>query len=310
MLECDYPVFYQDKYITLLEGDSWEILSRLHEGAFTHCLGQSPGYQMRDYGDERQVGLESSLADYLTVIAATGEQVARILPRGGVFDVVVENSWSEYRGLKGSIERIRPEAGYQNGESLSVPEGLMQELEAIALQMPRQLISLLRSDQENVDLGLAHRETLIWSKASRASRRGRCPVTTPRDHQEILRFFKWDKRGKIQGLCSGLPSSVLSIAAESRQHLAQGDGWPIRLPMALIDSYQAAPKKPQVLCNPWVGTGATLIAAARMGWHCIGIDLHCGLALERYLSEVQGFTEMGQQLSLVEPDLSAVLVSG
>lgn len=67
----------------VLQGDSAEILSTLQDNIFDCCVTSPPYYGLRDYGNEKQIGLEDTPEQYIERLVKVFEQVKRTLKDNG-----------------------------------------------------------------------------------------------------------------------------------------------------------------------------------------------------------------------------------
>jgi DNA modification methylase len=99
----------------ILVGDVREKLRDLPDQSVQCVVTSPPYFGLRDYGDEGQIGLESSPADYIAVLVATFAQVRRVLRADGV---VWLNLGDSYAGSWGAQGRPQGETGEMASRSV------------------------------------------------------------------------------------------------------------------------------------------------------------------------------------------------
>jgi site-specific DNA-methyltransferase (adenine-specific) len=79
---------------TILMGDAAERLSGLPAGWIDCVVTSPPFFRLRDYGVPGQIGLESSVDDWMESLRAVFRQLARVLKPGGAVWVDLADSYS------------------------------------------------------------------------------------------------------------------------------------------------------------------------------------------------------------------------
>ncbi len=181
------------------------------------------------------------------------------------------------------------------------------------------VISILQDD-----LGLLLRGEIIWEKAQGANgsvawgsyRDATNPVLRDVTERIVVaskgRFARTPKRVRAR---SGLPhESTLSadefmeatldvwrIAPESARRVGHPAPFPVELPRRLIDLYTY---KDDVVVDPFLGSGTTLVAAARAERRGFGFDLdpdYCDTARRRLRAEASGGGAVGDSAVTAGP---------
>ena len=78
----------------LVEGDSRVVLGRMPEGVFQICVTSPPYWSLRDYNIAGQIGLESSVDEYVQNLVAVFEQVRRVLRDDGTLWLNIGDSYT------------------------------------------------------------------------------------------------------------------------------------------------------------------------------------------------------------------------
>lgn len=106
------------------------------------------------------------------------------------------------------------------------------------------------------------RQVLIWDKGG-ALGMGALDIPWKPDHEEIYVLGKGFCGRRDSGSVIYCPP-VQSMAKNGRQHPTEK---PVQLMRMLIQ------KVPGTVCDPFMGSGSTIVAAARMGRRAIGIEI-------------------------------------
>jgi site-specific DNA-methyltransferase (adenine-specific) len=81
---------------TILTGDAATVLAELPEASVDCVVTSPPYYQLRDYGVDRQLGLEPTVDDWARGLRAVARQVARVIKPGGAFWLNLGDSFSRH----------------------------------------------------------------------------------------------------------------------------------------------------------------------------------------------------------------------
>lgn len=109
--------YYTDDSVTLLLGDSLEVLRTLPDGAVNCIVTSPPYYGLRDYGTEGQYGLEASPSEYVETMRAMFAEARRVLADDGTLWLNLGDSYSasppgrSEHGMRSSTLDSRSAAG-------------------------------------------------------------------------------------------------------------------------------------------------------------------------------------------------------
>jgi DNA modification methylase len=244
--------------------DALAGLSRLPDG-FVNCTVTSPPYYwQRDYGVDGQTGQEETVEAYIESLVSVFRQVKRVLkPSGTVFLVLGDTYYSgkgqpkggdpkqAWRGVSREKYRPvdRPGFGYPKKSLLGIPWRV-----ALALQADGWII----------------RSAVVWRKPKGLAE----PSVRDRPWTTTETIFILTKTGRYHFDRKALKGQedVWEIPATSAtrryKHAAP-------FPEALVDRCLAVgcPKRGVVL-DPYVGSGTTLVAAAKRKLPSIGFELN------------------------------------
>lgn len=320
--------YYSDDQVTLLLGDSLDVLRTLPD-ASVDCIVTSPPYfGLRDYGTPGQYGLESAPAEYVEQICAVFAEARRVLADDGTLWLNIGDSYAYPPGSAG-----RQGATGQRADRTFTAEGL-RGTRALPpknlLMIPARTAIALQED------GWYLRNEIVWHKVN-------CQPESVRDrlsgrHENLYLLTKQPnyafdldairephqsaKAQRLAGTSRGGQSrtgKATSIGVGDRtggtaygDHAATshplgrnpGDVWsipvgrfpdahfatfPIDLPIRCIS---AGCKPGGTVLDPFSGSGTTGAAARQLGRKYIGIDLNPAyhdLARERFAQGVLDF---------------------
>ena len=168
--------------------------------------------------------------------------------------------------------------------------------------------------QQNIDLGMLYRGTIIWNKNSAAKHCAwgswnSCsnPHIVPR-HEYIIVFSKGKyklegEKGKCDLNKDGkefieFTRSVWNFGTESKKRIGHPTPFPVELPRRLIKFYSY---KGNTVLDPFAGSGTVGVAAIKLGRNFILIDNsadYCKLAQQRIERETSLFT--GERVEKIE----------
>ncbi len=255
----------------LHQGDSLEILKTIATLAADHCVTSPPYFQLCDYQQDRQYGLEPTIYEYLANLTAVFSEIYRIMPNGGVLWVNLGDTMSNYSPIRSKGQRRKA------GEYLKRRDRQSGFFEKEPMGIPFMLIDWLR------DSGWRHRNTLIWDKdfPGTIANSDSAPIT----HEFLLQFVKWEGVGRMMANCAPMLKSVL-------RHRSEFDiVHPCPMPLGLARDL-ILPLQGQTIIDPFVGRGTVLRAARDLGMSGIGIDLDCDRAYEYLAQQVLKLSEV------------------
>lgn len=98
--------YYEHAGITIYHGDCREVLPLIGAGTADCCVTSPPYWGLRDYGNERQLGLEDTPADYTCALLDVFEGVRQVLREDGTLWLNLGDTY--YGGNKGNSGPLRP----------------------------------------------------------------------------------------------------------------------------------------------------------------------------------------------------------
>ena len=305
--------------MTILHGDSLEMLKTIPSSTVDCCITSPPYYALRDYGVDGQIGLEETPEEYVQKLVAVFRQVKRVLKDDGTLWVNVGDSYAtgtradRQQSKNPGVGANRIEA--QNGVArIGTPAGCKTK---DLIGIPWMLAFALRED------GWYLRQDIIWHKPNPMpeSVRDRCT----KSHEYIFLLSKSRKyyydykaiqeptttydsniRNRDIGKMNKTPGHTHMNGLKHNMYKVRNkrDVWsvPVRpfkgahfatFPEELIKPcVLAGSKENGTVLDPFFGSGTTGVVATKFNRDFIGIELnsdYIGIA-KRRLESVQ--TEM------------------
>jgi len=247
----------------LICGDAAQVLGCFPKESVQVVVTSPPYWSLRNYGIEGQIGLESSLEEYLKALTVVFEHVWRVLRNDGVLWVNIGDTYTSGgrtwrapdRKNKARAMELRPPTpqGLKPKDLIGIPWRL-----ALALQAA----------------GWYLRADVIWDKPNAQPESVRDRPT--RSHEYLFLFSK-SKRyrydpGALQGPNGRRLRSVWSVKTE---RLPEAKGHFATFPPSLIEPCILTSSGPRdIVLDPFVGSGTTALVAGRLGRRFIGIEVH------------------------------------
>jgi DNA modification methylase len=258
---------------TVYTGDARTVLRALPNESF-HCVITSPPYfWLRDYGISGQIGLEETVAGYISSISAVMDEVHRVLRKDGVMFLNLGDTYYSGKGMshgvdvKSSKRRFGLRAVDKSG-GLDIgigPKSLIGIPWRVAFELERRHWIL--------------RSSIIWY------RKHALPEAVQdrpkRSYENIFMFAKGRQYYfQREPLEAEEQEDMWTIAARPKgTHLGTAP-YPDELVQRCLDI--GCPSGGKVL-DPFMGGGTTLRVAVQSGRSATGIDLHpdfCQYAIE------------------------------
>lgn len=170
----------------ILQGDATTRLKELPDESVDLCVTSPPYYQLRDYGVEGQIGLESSVEEYIGRLVEVFEEVRRVLKKDGNLYINIGDSYAGGAGRWGGTENMSEKQRSNFGSQGQIPKAKPWKHEVIKrkelIGIPWRLAFALQAK------GWYLREDIIWAKPNPMpeSVTDRCT----RSHEYIFHFTK------------------------------------------------------------------------------------------------------------------------
>jgi len=106
-------------------GDALELLRRLPDECVQCCVTSPPYWGLRDYGVAGQMGIEKTLAEYVSKMVAVFEEVRRVLRKDGTLWLNIGDSYAHNtKGSVGGSEKQRRNKGAHYENNIHFNHGL------------------------------------------------------------------------------------------------------------------------------------------------------------------------------------------
>lgn len=178
-------------------GDSLEVLKRMDSDSIHCCVTSPPYWGIRDYGDNRQYGLEETPQKYIESLVKVFRELRRVMRHDSVLWLNMGDTFlSSQKGSGGRRSRLnvkRDENGYEIKNSTGNVRMPVRKFDIKKIGLPEK--SLLgipwRLAFALQDDGWILRQDIIWNKKSTIpeSAEDRCT----RSHEYIFMFTKSKK---------------------------------------------------------------------------------------------------------------------
>ncbi|MCP4370631.1 MAG: site-specific DNA-methyltransferase [Deltaproteobacteria bacterium] len=250
---------------TVYTGDAYDVLQRLPGEGYNCVITSPPYFWLRDYGVERQIGLEETVRGYVKSICAVMDETFRALAKDGVLFLNIGDTYYSGKGKSHGVDRKSRKRRF-GLRSVDKSGGL-----GIGLK-PKTLIGIpWRVATEMIGRGWILRSPIIWY------RKHSLPESVkdrPRRSYEHVFMFTKSRRYYFnrQTLEDAEQEDMWTIVARPKTSNGLGTApFPDELVQRCLDI--GCPSNGKVL-DPFAGSGTTLRVAIQNGKEATGIDLN------------------------------------
>jgi len=248
----------------ILQGDSLHVLRRLPADS-VQCIVTSPPYWgLRDYHIAGQIGLESSLTQYINRLVAVFNEAKRVLKDDGVFWLNIGDGYtSGNRGWRAPDKKNPARAMSTRPDT---PEGLKPK---DLLGVPWRLAFALQQD------GWYLRCDVVWNKPNAMPESVKDRPTRAHEYVFMLtkaqRYFYDYKAAMEQN--GGKPRNRRTVWDVNTQPFAKAHF--ATFPPALIRPCILSSSRPgDHVLDPFLGSGTVGVVCEELQRNFIGIELH------------------------------------
>jgi site-specific DNA-methyltransferase (adenine-specific) len=305
---------------TILVGDVLDRISGIPDGSVQCCVTSPPYWGLRDYGNEGQLGLESTPEEYVENMVAVFREVRRVLADDGVCWLNLGDSYyNNFGGGSSTMTTGNAKAVKQRGRH-NVPKHDLFKIKDL-VGIPWRVAFALQAD------GWWLRQDIIWHKPNPMpeSVTDRCTKA----HEYVFMLTKSGRyyfdneaikepannAGKIggsfknrQGTATYHPQSG-GIGSESKNYETRNlrSVWTIAtkpfkgahfavMPEALCEPpILATSREGDLVLDPFTGSGTVAVVALRHGRNFIGTELnedYAEIARQRITNDNPMFNEV------------------
>jgi site-specific DNA-methyltransferase (cytosine-N4-specific) len=249
----------------IIEGDSLRALHSLPSNSVQSIITSPPYWGLRDYDVPGQIGLESSLPQFINRLIAVFGEARRVLRDDGVLWLNIGDGYtSGNRGYRAADKKnparamsIRP----------NTPDGLKsKDLQGI----PWRLAFALQDD------GWFLRSEVIWHKPNAAPESVKDRPTRAHEHLFMLtkseRYYYDYEASQELGL-GGRRRNIRSVWSINTQPFPSAHF--ATFPPALVEPCLLTTSRPgDFVLDPFFGSGTVGLVSARYGRKYVGIELN------------------------------------
>jgi DNA modification methylase len=245
----------------LIAGDSRRILAKMPERAFHVCVTSPPYWSLRNYNIEGQIGLESSLDDYVRSLVEVFEGVRRVLKDDGTLWLNIGDSYTSGGRTWRAADKKNPIRAMDVRPP--TPNGLKPK---DLIGVPWRLAFALQS------AGWYLRADIVWNKPN-------CQPESVKDrptrcHEYVFLFSKSERY---------FYDSKAVRGPNDRNFRTVWDIWTQAYPEAHFATFPTQLVEPcislgsrsgDLVLDPFIGSGTTGLVAALMQRRFVGIELN------------------------------------
>lgn len=312
----------------ILCGDAAEVLKSLPQESVNMCVTSPPYYGLRDYGEQKQIGIEQTPDEYIERLVKVFDEVYRVLAKDGTLWVNIGDSYagSGKGPMTLTVNGKNKDVFDMQNRIYEVPKSWSGIKPKDLIGIPWMLAFALRSR------GWYLRSDIIWYKTNCLPESAKDRPTKTYEHIFLLaksRQYYFDyqaiqeplkevskeryKRGRSD---KSKYSNDTTLQGISRQHedfsmfnqeyRRKRDVWEVSTNSYRMDEHfamyperliepciLAGSKVGGVVLDPFFGSGTTGAVAKRYGREYIGIDLNA-----RYLEKAK------ERIEKVKPEIA------
>ncbi len=250
-----------DDYSCIVVGDTRKVISELPNGVFQSCVTSPPYWSLRNYHIDGQIGLESSLEDYIQDLVAIFEDVRRVLRDDGTLWLNIGDSYTSGGRTWRAPDRknpsramsIRPPTpvGLKSKDLIGVPWRL-----AFALQ----------------EAGWYLRSDIVWNKPNCQPESVKDRPT--RSHEMLFLFSKCESYHYDSEAVRGPNNRNIRTVWDINTQPCK-DAHFATFPPALVEPCLALGSRAgDLILDPFIGSGTTGQIALQMNRRFVGIELN------------------------------------
>ncbi len=247
----------------LVLGDASDVLSALPDGCVHAVVTSPPYWSLRDYGIDGQIGLESSVEEFVKRLTQVFDQVRRVLRDDGTLWLNIGDSYtSGGRTWRAPDRKNRARAMDRRPPT---PEGLKPK---DLIGVPWRLAFALQA------AGWYLRSEIIWNKPNCQPESVADRPTRSHEHLFLLsksEHYVYDVHA-VTGPNGRRQRTVWDISTQADPETA---GHVATFPPALVEPCILSATSPgDVVLDPFVGSGTTAAVALAADRRFIGIELN------------------------------------
>lgn len=263
-LRVDPPDIYPVNGSVIFEGDALHVLQRLPSNSVRCSVTSPPYWGLRDYNIEGQIGLESTLPQFINRLVAVFSELKRVLKDDGTLWLNIGDGYtSGNRGYRATDKKNPARAMNVRPDT---PEGLKPK---DLLGIPWRLAFALQDD------GWYLRSDIVWNKPNAMPESVKDRPT--RSHEYLFMFTKsekyhYDYKATQEAGQAGKTRNRRSVWDVNTQPFAGAHF--ATFPPSLIEPCVLASSKPgDYVLDPFFGSGTVGVVALQAERRYVGIEL-------------------------------------
>tara|TARA_R100001594_G_scaffold12115_6_gene27070 strand:+ start:997 stop:1860 length:864 start_codon:yes stop_codon:yes gene_type:complete len=253
-------------------GDSREVLKCFPDAIVNTTVTSPPYYNLRDYGEENQIGLEESLDDYIEQLCIVFDEVHRVTKDDGTFWLNIGDCYAN----KGEIPSDGRK-GFSRTSGMGIADKTIEGLTTKDLiGVPWRVAFALQKR------GWILRSDIIWAKKNPIPESVKDRPTSSHEH-----IFLFSKQPKYYFDSESIKEKIENLDNNGGyEHRNKRDVWSVRVasypgshcatfPMELITPcIKAGSPKGGLVLDPFMGTGTVAEAAKKLSRKYTGCELN------------------------------------
>lgn len=244
----------------IFRGDVRQVIQQFDDNRFDCVVTSPPYFWQRDYKVESQIGLESTIAEYVAAIVGSMEAVRRVLRPNGLLFLNISDTYYSAKGKPKGTDKKNPARRFG-----------LRAVDASGLGVPRKTLIGIpwRVSLAMIEKGWVLRSPIVWRKEKFM------PEPTAKDrpwrtYEHVFMFSKSPKYIFDREALNG-EEDIWTIPTKPNQNkVSHFSAFPEELVKKCLD---IGCKKEGEVLDPFAGTGTTLKVALQSGRPAVGVDL-------------------------------------
>lgn len=276
----------------ILLGDAREILPTLPECSVDCIVTSPPYFRQRDYADERQIGRETSVADYISHLVGIFDACKRVLKNSGTFWLNIGDKYEDERllGIPWRLALSLQERGWILRSDIiwHKPNAMPHSVKTRPTTDHEYIFFFSKGREYFYDADAIREPHVTFTNKSRMlggrnhfGKRNGTPEQGKNEGNSNLHDGRWDQAFHPMGRNKRTVWSI-PLSKYRGAHFAV-------FPEKLVEPCILAGCPPKgIVLDPFLGSGTVGVVATRLTRACIGVELnpeYAKLAQER----LQGF---------------------
>ena len=255
-----------DNRWAIYHGSALDVLKKMPKKTVNCVITSPPYYWLRDYGVDGQIGMESSVSEYINTLTEIMCEVGRVLRNDGVAFFNIGDTFYSGKGMShGQDEKSKKRRFGLRAVDKSGGMGIGLQRKSL-IGIPWRLATSF------MESGWVLRSAIIWHRVNRLPEYVRDRPGRSYEYVFLLaqsRKYYFNKKGLVD---KKIEEDMWTISAQPK-HAGGLDTAPF--PAELVKRcLEAGCPKNGVVLDPFVGSGTTVRVANAMQISGLGIDLN------------------------------------